>query len=53
MKPICEMGHHVHYSDTFEAFFCIEDDRWLEGRCRDKLCVFCGLRPEFPSQILV
>lgn len=38
------------YSEKFDAYYDDETDEWLESKCDDPTCEYCGARPEKPSE---
>lgn len=46
--PCEQCGANRIYHEQFDAFFCSECNRWLEGRCGDATCAFCRERPDSP-----
>jgi len=40
------------YSDHYDAYYDVEEDIWLEGKCNNKKCLFCKDRPNKPSSCL-
>lgn len=41
--------HHRIYSAKYDAVYCADCDEWLEGKCPDRECEYCSVRPEKPS----
>lgn len=44
-------NHDVQLSNTYDAFYCVPCNVWLEGTCGDDACSFCAERPPKPSLI--
>lgn len=42
-------SHPRAYSARWDAYYCKDCDRWIEGKCGDPDCDFCRTRPEKPS----
>lgn len=51
-NPNCETcGEPKRYSKVWDAFWCWNCLKWLEGKCSDPQCYFnCANRPEFPNE---
>jgi hypothetical protein len=49
MKHDC--NEHKKYSEQYDAYFCIECNKWLESNCDDPNCEFCYNRPNKPSEV--
>ena len=45
----CSCGELADFLYTYDAEFCPRCDRWLDTRCGDAGCEFCGNRPKHPS----
>ena len=45
----CSCGELADFLYTYDAEFCPRCDRWLDTRCGDAGCEFCGNRPKRPS----
>lgn len=43
-----ECLHARIYSQRYDAYFCANEDRWLEGACSDRSCEYCRERPAQP-----
>lgn len=41
-------GHPNVYAERYDVHFCPVDNVWLEKRCEDPACQFCGNRPARP-----
>jgi hypothetical protein len=37
--------------ERYDAYACIECDKWLESDCDDPACAFCAMRPPRPSAV--
>lgn len=46
--PHC--GGRTDHNPIHDAIYCPNCDRWLESRCKNPYCEYCGKRPEKPSQ---
>lgn len=33
------------YSEKFDAYYSVRTKKWVETKCGDKTCAFCGKRP--------
>ena len=45
------VGECLHlriYSERHDAYFCANEDEWLERACGDESCQFCRERPAHP-----
>ena len=50
MKNRCEVcDAKLKYSDEYYASYCSSCVRWIEDKCSDSECVFCGVRPDRPK----
>ena len=43
--------HKVHYSGSYDAYYCVACNVWLEKKCKDEKCRHCSTRPETPWPI--
>ena len=48
----CSCGELANVLHSYDAEFCPRCDRWLDKRCGDAGCEFCGKRPKRPSMSL-
>lgn len=44
--PSC--GAKKVYHEKYDAFFCPQENKWLETGCNDPKCEYCGTRPNEP-----
>ncbi len=49
--PVCPDHGPGLLIERYDAYACIECDRWLESECDDQACAFCAMRPAKPSDI--
>jgi hypothetical protein len=48
---LCPICHTVRsYSEEWDSFYCKGCNKWLEEKCEDTNCRFCGSRPEVPNE---
>ena len=40
------------YSETYDAYYDDKTGEWLEDKCKDENCEYCGNRPEKNFEIL-
>ena len=45
--PICNRAGCL--DEKHDAYYCLECNMWLEPKCGNKHCDFCGTRPMFPK----
>lgn len=41
--------HVVMRSERYDAWACLECNKWLESKCKTKNCGYCKDRPEKPN----
>lgn len=46
--PNC--GTRKVYHEDFDAYFCPQENIWLESQCGDPECDYCKKRPKVPLQ---
>ncbi len=44
--PDC--GKNQYYHDIYDAYFCLSENKWIEGVCNDTDCEYCISRPVKP-----
>ncbi len=49
MKACSFCNNKLAYNEGFDAYYCIQCDKWMEKKCGDPACEFCTIRPEKPS----
>lgn len=47
----CKCGGVKKHCEKYDAYYCTEEDKWLETGCSDRTCDTCRGRPERPSQV--
>lgn len=43
-----DTGHKSKHCDTYDAYYCMPCNIWLEKGCTDQKCRFCANRPDKP-----
>lgn len=46
----CSCGRKKSYSEEYDAYYCSDCNKWLEGHCGDEECDYCWARPPTPRE---
>ena len=45
----CSVCHKpTKHNEKYDAYYCVDCNRWNEDGCKDSNCMFCSNRPEKP-----
>jgi hypothetical protein len=54
---MCDNAEHKteysSYDDGYDARYCVDCNEWLEQKCSDPDCMYCGVRPDRPLPVVV